>query len=107
MDRCSRLLGRDEGWKIGVGNGMEKKGMRRHRCAGRTAVFHINYMCELLKGDFVSADVDECAHDGADHVAQKTVGCDDETPAVGRNLFPAGMRNVTDVGLDVGVQFGK
>ena len=46
--------------------------------AGLGAVFAFYYIGEVLWGDFLEADFDEGADDGADHVAEESVGGDGE-----------------------------
>ena len=80
--------------------------MARHRRASLAAVFLLDNLAKLLHRDLVAAHLDERAHDGAHHVAQKAVGGDGKHPLVALAL-PSRMRDAAVVGLHVGVKFGK
>lgn len=62
-------------------------------------------MSATASGASLSAShLDERAHDGSHHIAQKAVGAHLKIPQVGLDLHPSGYAQVADVGLDLGVQ---
>ncbi len=94
------------GGDVGVGYVPEVEGLGGHGCACRAAVAAVDDALEAVEGQFVASDVDECADDGAHHVAEKSVGCDDED--VGSCVadgMPACMADAADVCFVVGVEF--
>lgn len=42
-------------------------------CGGRACV-GLDDLAELVEGGVVASDVEECSHDGSDHVAEEAVG---------------------------------
>ena len=75
--------------------------MGGHTFACSRAALALNNTAELINGHAVAAHLDECAHHGAHHVAQKTVGSDAEIPMRGRQLYPPRLGDATERGLYV------
>lgn len=80
--------------------------MAGHGGAGGAAVAALDDVTEFFYCHLVTAHLDECADNGAHHVAQEAVGGDGEDPLV-ILLGPLGMGDAAVVGLDVGVMFGE
>lgn len=61
----------------------------------------------MSNGSGVAPYLNQRADNGADHVAQKTVGADLEIPVRGVCLHPPGVSYGTNVGFVIGMQFCK
>lgn len=90
-----------------VGDICQEQGVAWHRCACRAAVFLLDDFAELLDGQHATPHVKQGANNGANHVAEETIGRDGELPLDGGELFPACCDDVAVVGLHVGMEFGE
>ena len=90
-----------------VVNAHQRKGMPWHGVASRTAVFASYDVVEFCECDFSTPHIDQGAHNGAHHVAQKAVGGNFKAPQARLNLLPMGTGDVADVRFGIGVQLAE
>ena len=91
--------------------------MARHTVACRATVFALYHLTELFHRQSTAPNLNEGAHNGAHHVAQKTIGSDgkdppqlslrgrEHCPSFGGNRggCPLGFGDVTDIRLGIGI----
>ena len=80
--------------------------MPRHRLTSLATVTLLNDAAKLIHRNLVHAHLDQCAHNGTYHVAQKTVGGDGKHPLLALPV-PSRARDMTNVGLHIGVQLAE
>lgn len=86
----------------------EEQCLWRHGCAGGAAVLALNHLSEPVDAHFAAAYFHKCSNYGADHIPQKSVGCDDKhhsaSPRIGN---PFSTAYAAYIGARIAVQFGK
>ena len=86
-----------------ISNLFQKEGVGGHGGAGGAAVFLFDYAAEAVESELPLPHFEERADDGADHIAQKTVGFDMENEQV--VLFkPVSLHYLTVICLDLGMK---
>lgn len=91
---------------IGIGDVPQKKSLRWHGSAGCTAVLALDNLAKLLYVNHMAANINECADDGAHHIAQESVGSDCEHPLLALTA-PLGECDAAIIGGNVGVKLAE
>lgn len=78
-----------------------------HGLACLCALVAADDVLELFEGETATADVDEGAYNGANHVAKETIGGNLEVPAARLVLYPTGNTYVANGGFIVGTSLAE
>ena len=101
------MLDRVEINRVGIGHAAQEKSLWRSGTSGAASVLFVDNPGKIADRYFAASYVDECAYDGADHIAQETVRRNREEQQIFVLVFPCGMRHPTEVGLVVGMQLAE
>ena len=86
---------------------LQEQSMGRHAFSGLGAFLAFNHMTELIHRHAPASHLDQGAYHSPHHVTQKAVGGDDEIPFVVASLNPAGLSNVAERGLHIGMALAE